>query len=162
MHDALRLYHHLNAIRIHAEQPSRLHDLQTLVHKACGVNGNLRSHIPVRIVQRLRNVLAHKICALLSAEGSAGAGKKNLVNPLMRLPVQTLENRAVLRIHRKELHSHGFHRRHDKMPRRHQRLLVGKRNRLPGTDRSNRRLNADHSDHCIQKQITVLHHRDLA
>ncbi len=161
VNNALRLNHNLNAIHVHIKEPPGLHHLQALVHKACRIDGYLCSHIPVGIIECLLHMLMKEILFLFPAEGPPGAGKKNLIDPLMRFPVHALKDCAVLRIYREDFHIHRRSSRHDQMSRCHKGFLVGKGNCFLRTNGSQCRLYADHANHRIQKNITVLHHCDL-
>src|SRR5438067_798665 len=53
MNDTLRVDDDLDTAHLDAEKPVRLDHFQAFVEQRCGIDGNLRSHVPGRVFQRL-------------------------------------------------------------------------------------------------------------
>ena len=53
MDNTLALYHHLYLLCRQAEQPDSLDQLQPFVHQRGGINGDLASHTPIGMAQRI-------------------------------------------------------------------------------------------------------------
>ena len=51
--DRLRMHQHGELCRRHGEQVMRLNQFQALVHHGCGIDGDLRAHRPVGMLERL-------------------------------------------------------------------------------------------------------------
>ena len=47
------MHHHVNPVHRNIEKPTRLDDLETLVHHRRGINRHLRTHLPARMIERL-------------------------------------------------------------------------------------------------------------
>jgi hypothetical protein len=61
VHDGLRVHEHLDAVRVHPEEPARLDDLEPLVHEGRGVDRDLAAHVPGRVLQGLAGVTSRKL-----------------------------------------------------------------------------------------------------
>ena len=55
MHDALRVHDHIDARHLDVEKPARFDHFQALVEERRGIDGDLRAHVPRRMLQRLRD-----------------------------------------------------------------------------------------------------------
>ena len=102
VNDALGMNDHLNAVVLHAEKPLGFHDLQRLVEQGGAVDGDFLTHDPVGMLQRLCLGGAADGGFIPRAERPAGAGQDDLVDGIARRTLQTLENGAVLAVHRQE------------------------------------------------------------
>ena len=102
VNDALGMNDHLNAVVLHAEKPLGCHDLQRLVEQGGAVDGDFLTHDPVGMLQRLCLGGAADGGFIPRAERPAGAGQDDLVDGIARRTLQTLENGAVLAVHRQE------------------------------------------------------------
>ena len=150
MDGALRLDHHADLVVGHVEQMMRLDDLQALVHKRGGVDGDLRPHVPSRMVQRLSRRDALKIGTLPAAERAAGGRHPQTGDLSLGLAEQALVNGTVLGIdgHERTRRAHRRRRagratplihlrrqRHDQIAAHHQALLVRQRKDLARAQR---------------------------
>ena len=79
MDHALRVNYDLNIVRRHAEQAHCFDKLQSLVHQGGAVDGNLRTHIPARMLNRFRRGNCLEFFTAPAAERSAGTGQEDLV-----------------------------------------------------------------------------------
>ena len=50
MDHTLGLNYHLDLIQVYSEKPFCLHNFQSLIYQGGGINGNLMSHSPVRVL----------------------------------------------------------------------------------------------------------------
>ena len=131
---ALAMHGYLYLIRIHAEKMHRLNDLKALVHKSCAVNGNLLTHLPGGVRQRVSKSHRLKLTACLAKEGATGCGKDY---PLYLFPLATLqglENSRVLAVDRDDLNPALTRRLHNYVTGNNERLLVGKGKSLAALD----------------------------
>ena len=150
MDGALRLNHHADLVIGHVEQVMRFDDLQALVHKRGGIDGDLRAHVPRGMVQRLSRGDAIKIGALPAAEGAAGGRYPQAGDLSLGFAQQALVNCAVLgidghegagranrgsRTRRATLRIHLRRQRHDQIAAHHQAFLVRQRKDLARTQR---------------------------
>ena len=71
MHDALRMYQHLNLLGIDTKEPLGLYDLETFVHHRSRVDGNLGSHVPCGMTQGVGLGHMGYLFHALGTEGSA-------------------------------------------------------------------------------------------
>ena len=78
MHDALRMNHDFDSLHLHAEKPMRLDHLQPFVEECGGIDRDLRTHVPGRMLERLFDGDDRQICSPGSfAERSAGCGQND-------------------------------------------------------------------------------------
>ncbi len=94
-----------------------------------------------------------KVLALFSAERSAGAGEEDLVDAAVVLIPKALVDRGVLAVDRDDRDALVCCGLGDQVPCRDKGLLIRKGDRLARTDRSQRRLDADHADHRVDKDV---------
>ena len=162
---ALGLNHHLYLVHRHVKEPVGLHHLQPLVDHGGAVNGNLLSHMPVRVLQGIRGTDVPEGLPRSSPEGAAAGRQQNLVDRIIPGALQTLEYGRMLAVHRKDLHALGAGKVHDDMARRHQSFLVGKGDILPRLHGRDGRTDADHahygSDHNLRLRLSCRRNQPL-
>ena len=95
MDDALRLDHHLDVFVIHIEQPVGLHDLKALVDHGGGIDSDLLSHAPVRMLQSILQRYLLQFCRRVIPEGTAGSRQQDLRDAVLFVSPKTLEDRGV-------------------------------------------------------------------
>ena len=101
VYDALRMHYYLYLLWGNIEQPLGLNDFEAFVHHTCRVDGNLGSHVPVGMFE----CHGRGHCGqLLLAEGAerTSAGSQDYLLHGTCLPHETLEDGAVLTIHRQD------------------------------------------------------------
>src|SRR5262245_31744145 len=96
MDDRLGMDQDLDLLRGQVEEPARFDDLEPLVHQCGGVYRDLRAHFPRRMLEGL--VHAHPCQLLLwhRPEWSAGRREQDAVDIGSIVPLEALEDRAVL------------------------------------------------------------------
>ena len=75
MHNTLGMHHHADFLRGHVEQPAGLHDFKGLVEHAGRVDGDLRAHTPVGVIESLPAGGPGDARCVPGAEGPAGGCK---------------------------------------------------------------------------------------
>ena len=76
MHDALRMNQHLYLLGRNAKEPLCLCHLKTLVHQGCGIDGNLGTHIPGRMLEGIGSSYLLQLLVGKVAERTARAGEE--------------------------------------------------------------------------------------
>ena len=107
------------------QEPVSLDHLETLVHQCGGVDGDLRAHLPRRVVQGL--LLRHPghIVQRRLSEGPARCRKDHPFHVSVRRLFQGLPHRSQLAVQRHQPYAlSGRHLRHD-VTRNNEGLLVG-------------------------------------
>ena len=82
------------------EQVMRLDQFEALVHHGRGIDGDLRTHRPVRMLERLLERRRAHLLARPGAERPARGGEDDAAHVLARARAQRLEDRVVLGIDR--------------------------------------------------------------
>ena len=128
------MHDHMDPLRLHVEEPLGLDDFETFVHHGCRVDGDLRPHVPVGVLQ----------CEVLSGRldprpvpGAERAARSREMDARKRVPLrglQALENGGMLGVHRKDLHAVLAGLRHDDGSRGDERLFIGKGDVFTGPD----------------------------
>ena len=105
VHDRLRMYHDLDALVRHLEQPVRLDDLEALVYEGRRVDRHSRPIVQVGWRRACSGVTssARSPCA---PERAPGGGHDQLVG-VLHLAREQLMQRAVLAVYRNEPHAAG-------------------------------------------------------
>ena len=109
------------------------------------------------MLQRVLRLHIFQLFPGITAEGAAGRGEQDARHLVFPFTVKTLENGGMLRIHGKELYAFLLCQRDNDMSRTDQRFLVGKRDVLSRFNGLNGRPDADHADHCAQRDIRLFH-----
>ena len=131
-----------------AVEAHRLNDLEALVHQRRAVDGDLRPHFPVRMLQRVVLRLSGKRFARHAEKRPAGAGQNQPPHLfLVAAAHQALKDRRMLGVNGDDLRAapRGF--LHDQFARADERLLVGEGDALSLADGRERRPQADHAGH---------------
>ncbi|MNZ93793.1 hypothetical protein D3C78_1128800 [compost metagenome] len=87
MNDALRVNNDVYLIIRHIEQPSGLYNLKSFIDHCCGINCNLGSHRPIRMIKCLRNGHPFKLLPCPIAEGAARSRQRNLLDCILLLAI---------------------------------------------------------------------------
>ena len=161
MYQTLRLYHDADFFHRHTEQKTCLDHLQTFVYQCRGVDRDFRSHAPVRVLQCILRAHIFQFFPLFAAERPAGSSDPKLVDFSVLPALQALEQRAVLAVNRENLHMVFRCQRHNQMPGRDQRLLIGQRNVLSCLYGCHSRTDSDHPDNRGDQNIRFRHLRQF-
>ena len=161
MDHALRVNYDLNIVRRHAEQAHRFDKLQSLVHQGGAVDGNLRTHIPARMLNRFRRGNCLEFFTAPAAERSAGTGQENLVQFSGPAPREALENRRMLGIHRNDFGTGFGSTLHHKLAGTDKRLLIGQRNALFCLNGGQSRLQTDSAGHRGHNAVDAVQRRSF-
>ena len=93
---------HFYLIGRNAEEPFGLSHLETLVHERSRVDGDLGSHVPCRMAERIGSSYLSQLLHGVMAERSARAGEQYLVYLVVVLAHQALEDGTVLAVDRQD------------------------------------------------------------
>src|SRR6266567_8011476 len=118
MHDALWMDNNFNALHLDSEKPVRLDHLEPFVEQRCGIDCDLWSHVPGRMLERLLRRDRIEFIAGQFTKWSTGCGENDATNISglkcgsaaifqgTKAPptLQTLKNRVVLAVHRQNVH----------------------------------------------------------
>mmetsp|Transcript_25280 Transcript_25280/g.56730 ORF Transcript_25280/g.56730 Transcript_25280/m.56730 type:complete len:318 (-) Transcript_25280:161-1114(-) len=146
----------------------RLDNLETLVHHRRAIQGDLCSHIPVRMSRGLllhspRVGFAHFEQLILRqvAERSPARRQYNSPESTWRHALQTLEYSAVLTVCGEHVHTVLLHQGIDHRPTADERLLVRQGDVLPELDRLDRREESRGADYARHDGVGCRHRRGL-
>ena len=92
VYDRLRMDEHLDAIDRQVEEPTCLDDLEALVHHAGGVDGDLSTHLPVGVLERLCGSDMLHLFERESAERSAAGCEQEFLDGVGVLAHERLED----------------------------------------------------------------------
>ena len=127
MDDTLPVDHRVHTVKREIVQAHGLNDLQPLVHQGGGVDGDLGTHGPVGVLQRVAGGHALQLRIGHAEERAAGAGQDQPLDlPLVTAALQALKDGGVLAVHRNDLRAVLFGGGHHQLTGTHQRFLVGK------------------------------------
>ena len=157
MDHTLRLNHHLNMIKIHPKKPFGFHDLKAFIYQSRGIYRDLLSHYPVRMLQCILKSHLFKIISISSTERTAGCRDQKFMYFFAVFSIQSLKDRTVLTVNRKDLYSVFLCHRHDQMSCSYQGFFVCQGNILTRTDRLDRRTDTKHSYDCCYKDFCFRH-----
>ena len=131
VHHALPVDDHIHLLQRHPIQPHGFDDLQSLIHQGGAVDGDLRAHLPVGMLQGIGLGHGFQLLAALAEEGAAGAGQNQPFDlPFVTASHEALVNRGVLGVHGNDFRLVLFRFRHHQFPGADQGLLVGKTDAL--------------------------------
>ncbi len=103
VNNTLRMYHHLNLINTGPKQLISFDHLQALIHHRGRIDGNLRPHLPVWMIQRLLNRrLGHVLLGPFSKR-TARARQQDAPQIGRLMPMESLKNGTMLTVHRDHL-----------------------------------------------------------
>ena len=138
-------------------EPHGLDDLKALVHQRRGVDGDLRTHCPVRVLERVGLRLSRKLLQAQAVERPARAGQNEALDlTAVTAALQALEDRAVLAVDGDDLRAVFFRRVHHELARADERFLVRKRDAFFLFDCRERRLETDHAHHGGHDRVGVV------
>src|SRR6266700_8167347 len=100
MHDTFGMDDHLNTLIGDIEEPIGFNHLQPFVHEGRAINGNLWSHTPGRMRQRLFDSHLFHLLEGRVAKRSARSSENQMIDLAPLLPTQTLPDGAMLTIYR--------------------------------------------------------------
>ena len=134
-----------------------LDDLKALVHQRRGVDGDLRTHCPVRVPERVGLRLSRKLLRAQTVERPARAGQNEALDlAAVAAALEALEDRAVLAVDGDDLRAAALRRIHDELARADERFLVRKRDAFFLLDRRERRLESDHAHYSGDDRVGVV------
>lgn len=149
MYDGLRVDEYFYLLGRHTEEPARLDDLETLVHQRRRIDGDLRSHVPGGMAQRVcRSDMAQLLVGEL-AERTTRTGEQQFADLVVALADQALEDGRMFGIDGQDGHTIRLGKLADQLARHDQGLLVGQADRLSGPDGANRRGETTESHHAV-------------
>ena len=138
-------------------EPHGLDDLKALVHQRRGVDGDLRAHCPVRVLERVGLRLSRKLLQAQAVERPARAGQNEALDlTAVAAALQALEDRAVLAVDGDDLCTAALRRVHDELTRADEGFLIRKRDALFLLDRCECRLESDHAHHSGDDRVGVV------
>ena len=122
--DTLRMYQHLYLTGVNAKEPFGLDDLKTFVHHCRGVDGNLGTHIPCGMAQRIGLGDGSQLFHGEVTERTTTGGEQYLLDGVVVFAYQTLEDGGVLAIDRQNGGVVLLSQLQNQLASHHQRLLV--------------------------------------
>ena len=153
VHDRLRVDHHLDRVVGDPEELVGLDDLEALVHQGRGVDGDLGSHRPGRVGERLSHADRGQILSWTAPEGSTRRGEDQSSDVALVAGPQALVEGAVLRIDRDDLGAGGPSRPLHHRCAGDQRLLVGECESTAGLERGKRHRESGEADHPVHDDL---------
>ena len=124
VHHRLRVHHHLDVLRVDAEEPFGFDHLQAFVHQRGAVDGHLAAHAPVGVLEGLLKGDVASSSRLHAAEGAAAGGEEYLVHGAP-LADEALEDGRVLAVDGQYGHAVAQGGGGDDAAGHHHGLLVG-------------------------------------
>jgi hypothetical protein len=122
----------------HVEEEVRLDQLEPFVRQGRRVDGDLGAHAPGRVRESVGAGHVGELFPCPAAEWAAGGGQDDGVDGLWAAALEALVERRVLAVDRQEEASPTLSSGQCELPRRHEALLVGERERdaaLEGPER---------------------------
>ena len=160
--DALALDDDLDLLRGQTEQPDGFDQFQTLIHQGGRVDGDLRTHVPVGVLQGVGLGLAPQLLGLHPEEGAAGCGEQDLGQALGALLIlQALEDGGVLAVHGQQLDAVLCHCLCDQMAAGDKALLVGKGEVVAALDGGQAGPQTGDAHHTVQHYVRAIHGRQF-
>ena len=161
MDDALRVDHDGHLRRGQIEQPTRFDDFQPLVHQRGRVDRDLVAHLPGRMLQGVADADAAEVFGRAIQKRPTRRGQDDPLDVFAPVAVQGLEHGVVFAIDRQEPDPAASRLARHEFARHDQRFLVGERHVLAGTDRGQRRGQAQGADQRGHDQVGFRVCRDL-
>ena len=137
----------------HAEEEVRLDQLEPFVRERGGVHGDLTAHPPGRMPERLLRRHVGELLPRAAAERPAGRGQDERVELLRAAPLEALEERRVLAVHRQEEPSPALACRQRELAGGDEALLVRERERDAAFERPQRRRKAREAHDGVQHDV---------
>ena len=150
---------HRDRVQRDAEQVMRLDELEALVHQGRGVDRDLGTHRPFRMVERLFDRDLVQVQLRVGPERTAARGDDQPAHVLALLAPEALPDRAVLRIDGTDTSLPGC--LHDQRAGHHQHLFGRQRDLFARVKRGHRRRKGPGPWDGDDRQVTsgVRHHR---
>ena len=152
---------HFDPVVRHAEEEVRLDHLERLVGQRCAVDGDLASHRPGRVIQR---VLPRGVGDALPRPGAKRAAARRdeqAAHVAARTRAEALEDRRVLTVDGDDLSATLRARGGRQLAGDHQRFLVRQRHPLSGGECGERRIESRGANDRIQHDVHVRAERRL-
>src|SRR3954465_13553246 len=130
MDHTLRVDHHIDPVIWKSKEKMRLDDFQRLVGERGAVDGDLASHPPGRVPQRVFHGGCRQALGAPVTKRPARSGEHHSLHLRCWMSGDALEYRAVLAVDRDDFTGAGDAGLPDKISSDDQRLLVGKRHTL--------------------------------
>ena len=130
------MHQHVDLVGGQRKQIGGFDDLEPLVHHRGGIDGDLLSHAPVRMFQRLRQRGPLDVGALPCPERPARGGDDDSNKLFAIAGAERLKQRVMFGIRRQNAGSRLGRALHEEVARAHQAFLVRKRDRGASIDRS--------------------------
>ncbi len=163
MDDRLRMHHHFHLLRRHVEEPSRLDQLEPLVHERRRVDRDLGPHRPVRVPQGFFDGSRRDALGRPGAKRSTGSREQDAREILPALAGERLEDGAVLAVHWQQRHAAGAHFAEHQGARHDEHFLVGQRDVAAGANAGQRGLQAGRPHERRHQEIGLVRgHRQQA
>ena len=148
------MYQHRNLVGIHSKQPMSLNNLKALVYKCSRVDGNLRTHRPLRMLERTlwSDILKLRRWHITQCSATAGHYQSSYGRLLTH---QTLEDSRVLGVNRQDRHSLLGCHTHHQVTTYNQSLLICQSNLLARLNSCNRRKQTRIANQSIHNHIDL-------
>ena len=155
VHDRRRMHDDLDPLVREPEEVVRLDQLEALVRERGRVDGDLRPHRP----RRMRECLLHGHCFELGvrsvSERAPGRREDDRLDRVAAPPLETLEHRRVLAVHRKQEAPSPLPGRDGEVAGGDEALLVRECQRHTALERPQRRTDTGEPDDRVQHEIGV-------
>jgi hypothetical protein len=161
MYDTLRMHDDLDVLVRHVKQVVCLDDLERLVGQRRAVYGDLATHAPRRMTERVTDAGTIETLPAPVAKRAA-AGRQHEATDLRRgASGDALEDCAVLAVHGYQLSSARARRAGDERAAHHERFLVRERDTFPRPERGECRVQPRRPDHRVEHGRRVVVRRGL-
>ena len=153
VHDRRRLDDDLDLLIRDAEHEMRFDQLESFVRERGGVHCDLRAHTPSRMCESLLRAHIRELVTLAAAERAAGARQDEARDLVGRPAFEALVDRRMLAVDRQDPPAAPLLRRECKLARRHEALLVCKREVDAVLERPERGMDAGKADDGVQDDV---------
>ena len=153
VHHRLRVHQNVNLVGRQREQMVRLNNLKAFVHQRCRVDCDLRTHRPVRMLQRLFRRRRIDCFLRPSSKRSARCRQDHAPDVAPVAGAKRLEHRVVFGVDWQNPGARFCRAPHEQAACADQAFLVGKRHRRPTFDRGKRWLQSDGATDCRHHPI---------
>ena len=157
MDDGLRMHEYLYLLHGHAEEPFGFDDFEAFIHHRCGVDGDLSSHIPVRMLECIGGCDGTHLIERESTEGSAAGREKDFLYLAAIFTDERLEDCTMLAIDRQDRRMVLLREFADDLTGHNEGFLVGQRDRLTGFYGFDGRAQTCVSDHGCHNDVDGRH-----
>ena len=140
--------HNGNFLGRHPVESHSFDELKPFIHQGGGVHGDLGSHGPVGMLQRLGQRHLPELLPAPSIEGSSGSGEDETAHfPSVSAALKALENSRMFRIHRHDLRPAAIRLVHNELPGAHHSFFIGQCDSLSPPDGAQSGLQPGHAHH---------------